>query len=186
MKIFVFDTETNGLHGASCLEFYGVKYYYENNEVVNTEEIHRYYFPDEGYFNMRACSINGLSEVIISEKREGCDYPEHFKQDIHIQQFVADVDMFVAHNINFDLQYIDKSYLNDDVIYFDTMRENRDLMKMKTPRGFKLPKLIEAAEFYNLNPEIDNFHGAKYDVEITSKIFFKMIEKNLVKHDLNK
>jgi DNA polymerase III epsilon subunit-like protein len=80
----------------------------------------------------------------------------------------------VGHNIPFDAKFLDFKLKRT----FCTMRENTNIMKHKKSNGgFKAPKLIEAAVFYNISVDEDKCHGSEYDTRLCYEIFRKMLAR---------
>ena len=173
MILFFFDTETNGLHGSSCLEFYGKKIFFDDYDIpVREESFHRFYFPHEGKFNYFAQRVHGIDHDIVCSRRGFCDYAEYYRDDNDIYRFIEEVDVMIGHNLNFDMQYIDREKIKKNIDFFDTMVSNKNILKLPSKRGFKFPKLVELAEFYEIYHNPEDFHGAEYDVNITVDVFF--------------
>ena len=94
--VIVFDLETNGLdRGSSVLSCSAVKLLFTGSA---SEEMHpfkqidtfeRYYFSVEAE-NVSAIRINGLSANVITERREGRDWPPYFRDDRDFESFCAD------------------------------------------------------------------------------------------------
>jgi len=79
-----------------------------NIESNKIEQYERFYFRKPGEkIGEKAIVINGLTDEVISKRRNGFDYPEHFHNDITpFRKFCADTRHFVGHNIYYDKQYI--------------------------------------------------------------------------------
>lgn len=98
-------------------------------------------------------------------------------------------DIKIAHNIKFDLNIVDNSYVNEGIPVsahtktFCTMEATTDICKLPNPRfsgKFKWPKLIEAYEML-INPEgFSNAHDALADVTACMELFFYLIDKGYV------
>jgi DNA polymerase-3 subunit epsilon len=58
------------------------------------------------------------------------------------------------------------------------MLANKNIIKIPYKNGYKYPKLLEAANFYNIKFEENNLHGSLYDVYITFKVFKAMFDHN--------
>ena len=180
MRYTVLDTETNGLQNSSVLEFYAINFALdETGDPFDFKQIHRFYFPVEDW-NYYAYKIHGLNKERIRFLRNNLDYPEHFFQDKEIGAFIKESDYLIGHNISFDLSFIDNCYINKNTRIICTMKENKNILKLKGKRGIKNPKLIEVAEFYKVYHFEERFHGAKYDTEITMNVFIQMVKKGLI------
>lgn len=169
--IIVFDLETNGLyHNSSVLSCSALKLLLDSTssgtgdlqplQVIDTFE--RYYFPIEPE-NISAIRINGLSTNVITERRTGRDWPVYFRDDLDFETFCSDAGLFVAHNIEFDTQFVP----------FMAGRDQFCTMKSNTVR--KYPKLSELAATYGIEFNLNRLHQSSYDTELTAKIFQKMV-----------
>ncbi|MFW5782804.1 MAG: exonuclease domain-containing protein [Candidatus Muiribacteriaceae bacterium] len=172
----VLDTETNGFKGSSVLEFYAVSFELDHDlDPINMHDIHRFYYPLER-FNPGAIRVHGLTGEYIRILRGSSKYAEHFLHDPDIGDFLCKSDCVIGHNISFDLGFIDPSCFKDGVKTFCTMRNNNRIIRGR--RGYKQPKLVELAEYYNIYHSDEEFHGAKYDTHITLQVFISMIKKD--------
>jgi DNA polymerase-3 subunit epsilon len=169
--IIVFDTETNGFAGSSVLSISAIKVV--DFEVV--EEYNRFYYPIEE-FNPQAIAVNGLTYDVLSNMRKNATYPEYFVDDLmNFYKFIENATHFIGHNISFDLQFIKPIQVFHT---FCTMHANTNIIKIPYKNGYKYPKLLEAANFYNIKYEENNLHGSLYDVYITFKVFKAMFDHN--------
>lgn len=175
--IIFFDTETNGLSSeSSVLSITAIKVVInlENFEISIIDQYQRYYFPTEAY-NYYAIKVNGLSykKVYDLRKQLKVNYTKHFDNDFYdFHKFIGDCKHFVAHNIEFDKKFINKSL----DFQFCTMRTNTSIVGASSPKTGKVkwPKLIEAAKYYNIKVNENEFHDSLYDVKITLEVFKKM------------
>ncbi len=188
--VVVFDLETNGLSNRnsvlSCSAFkFSIKssnasqppaeaaaeartmYLFPSNgplELIGRFE--RYYFSEEPE-NFEAIRVNGLSEHVIRQRREHQDWPNYFSEDEEFIEFLKDAGLFVAHNIDFDAQFVPFLY---DKPLFCTMKSNT---------AGKYPKLSELARRYSIDIDSGQLHGSSYDTFITALVFNKMVEEAL-------
>lgn len=176
-NIIFFDVETNGKIGSSVLSISAIKvnYNFEKNEWTKVSEYNRFYFRNEGEpIDFGAVNVHGLTDEVISSKRQGTNYPLTFKEDIDsFFLYCQDTNHFVAHNIKFDRSFIPFPLKNQ----FDTMMENIDIVKAGINPNYgtyKWPKLMECAKFYNVPMNEDQLHESLYDVLITFRVFYKM------------
>ena len=188
-NIIFFDTETNGFKGSSVLSISAIKVEIDTEDLKNNfrkkDEFVRFYFrePDEE-INKEAIKVNGLTDEIIADERKKSKqkYPLTFKEDMEsFQEFCRDTEHFVAHNIQYDRDFIDFSLKYQ----FDTMMSNIDIVKAgpnKRGNGYKWPRLSECAKFYNIPLKENELHGSYYDVLITCRIFYKMLDNEDIKH----
>lgn len=175
--IVFFDTETNGLSSEnSVLSIAAIKAVInlENFEISTIDKYQRYYFPTEAY-NHYATKVNGLTYKKVDNLRKQLrvNYPKHFHNDFHdFYKFIGNCKHFVAHNIEFDKRFINKSLDYE----FCTMKTNTSIVGAISPKTGKIkwPKLIEAAKYYNIKVNENEFHDSLYDVKITLEVFKKM------------
>ncbi len=130
------------------------------------DRFERYYFSEEPE-NFEAIRVNGLSEQVIRQKREHQDWPTYFSEDEEFIDFLKDAGLFIAHNIDFDAQFVPFLY---DKPLFCTMKSNA---------AGKYPKLSELARRYRIDLDISQLHGSSYDTFITALVFNKMVEEAL-------
>ena len=176
-NIIFFDVETNGKIGSSVLSISAIKvnYNFEKNEWTKVSEYNRFYFRNKGEpIDFGAVNVHGLTDEVISSKRQDTNYPSTFKEDVDaFFLYCQDTDHFVAHNIKFDRSFIPFPLKNQ----FDTMMENIDIVKAGINPSYgtyKWPKLMECAEFYNVPMIEEQLHESLYDVLITFRVFYKM------------
>lgn len=91
---------------------------------------------------------------------------------------INNVRIVIGHNVKyFDLVKIKKMIapltIKSDIIIHDTMIESTDILKIKSYRGYKYPKLIELYKFL-FNKEFDNQHNAIDDVNSTFECYKKL------------
>ncbi|MFW5710863.1 MAG: hypothetical protein ACOC2R_05700 [Spirochaetota bacterium] len=188
--VVVFDLETNGLSNRnsvlSCSAFkFSIKSANSSRprRGAAAEARTSYLFPDSGplkligrferyYFseepeNFEAIRINGLSEQVIRQKRELQDWPKYFSEDEEFIAFIKDAGLFIAHNIDFDAQFVPFLY---DKPLFCTMKSNA---------AGKYPKLSELARRYSIDIDTSQLHGSSYDTFVTALVFNKMVEDAL-------
>ena len=203
MKIMVFDVETNGFAGSSVLQFSAVKYEYKDNKISFDDSINNFYIPMEN-FNMGAFDCHKLSLDFLKTKvkerynklkeeySEEIKNPEfktllqnsikYFKNDISVEDFISDVDVFVGHNVErFDMKFIAghiESCGLKEYYTFDTMIHNTPHIKMPGNGRYKYksPKLEETAEYYGIEVDKTKTHDARYDVTLTVKILKEMVK----------
>ena len=177
MNIIIFDVETNGFKGTSVLSFSAMKVNYniETKEFSKVAVLDRYYYrePHESV-ELSAIKVNGLTDTVIAEKREGHEYAKHFKDDKDIEQFFNDTLHYIAHNIKFDASFVP---LPKNCKMFDTMHTNVNIVKAgwnSYYQTYKWPKLSETAAFYELKLDSEQLHNSLYDVVICFKVFYSM------------
>jgi len=186
--VVVFDLETNGLSNRnsvlSCSAFkFSVDERQESTAYTAAEvrpaslfpstgplqligRFERYYFSEEPP-NFNAIRINGLSEEVLRQKREQQDWPNYFSEDEEFTDFLKDAGLFIAHNIDFDAQFVPFLY---DKPLFCTMKSNNT---------GKYPKLSELARRYKIEIDAQQLHGSSYDTYVTALIFNEMVAEAL-------
>jgi len=190
-KIIFFDVETNGFVTdkpfPSVLSISAIK-----GEIISKnlcpiiDKYSRYYFPREEY-KPDAIKVNGLDYNAVYAKRTESseEYPQYFDEDYKpFLLFCNDVKLFVGHNaVEFDSEFI--PFIDwKSVKIFDTMTSNRDIVCyrwLSEKNQWKNPKLIEAANFYEIKSEESQLHGSLYDAEIAMKIFLEMLKRSTIR-----
>jgi len=171
--VIVFDLETNGLNrGSSVLSCSAVKLLFDasasgdNQPFRQIDSFERYYFSVEAE-NLSAIRVNGLSANVLTERREGHDWPPYFRDDRDFAAFCTDAGLLVAHNIDFDIQFV--PYLSH-IDQFCTMKSNTVA---------KYPRLSELALTYGIRFNSSQLHQSRYDTDLTAAIFQKMVAEIL-------
>lgn len=182
-NIIFFDVETNGLSNEfSVLSMSAMKISYnlDDNSMRKIDVFDRYYYRNEGEEpNYKALDVNKLYDEEITNRRKDADeeYPLTFKEDmINFKEFCKDTEHYVAHNIRFDRNFVDFIL----PYQFDTMIENINELKIPNNMygGFKWPKLMQCASYYNISIEDEQLHNSMYDVLIMARVFYKMTKSN--------
>lgn len=203
--VVFFDTETNGFPPPrtvpcpSVLSISAVKTTITNKQGFSDapySTYNRYYFPRETY-NEGAISVNGLNEEVVTGKRsiQNATYSKFFDEDYSdFVEFCHGVSLYVGHNAqDFDTKFIPCIDWKT-VKVFDTMHTNTDIVCAKweykghydngvwknTP-GWKSPRLIETAKFYELKLEENELHGSMYDTQLTMLVFLQMLKRSTVR-----
>lgn len=185
IKVIFFDVETNGINpNSSVLSISALKasYNIETNEMKKIDVFDRFYFRNDGENpNYDALRVNGLYDEEIEARRNESliSYPKTFKEDVqNFYQFCDGAKHFIAHNIRFDRQFIPFKL----EYQFDTMLENINIVKVPNTNrhsGYKWPKLLECAKFYNIKLEEEQLHNSMYDVLIMARIVYVMSKNKM-------
>lgn len=173
-QFIVFDLETNGLQGSEVLSISAQKcQVFRGRKIVTLDHYDRYYYP-KGKYNWMAIKVNGLRKSKITELRGRATYPEHFLDDVEsFTKWSEGVVCYVGHNLKFDMSFFPKEVTFERV--FDTMTINKNICRLPVNAyGFKAPKLIEAAEHYDVDTSLGVLHTSSHDVEVTLSIFRAM------------
>lgn len=170
-SIIIFDLETNGLKGSSVLSISAVKANYraETDSFDIVESYNRFYFRNKGEaVTPKALEINGLTDEIIKSKRNECNYPERFIEDIKaFQQFCEGSTLYIAHNISFDSAFI--PFMRNSPQTFCTMLNNTFINK-----NGKWPTLQATANYYHIPVVESKLHDGQYDVSLCFEIIKAM------------
>ena len=204
MKIWIIDTETTGLPEQPCFGIY-YKYdilkYYNSSRMIQLgilefdlidgkyEQTNSYEFIHKGEFKIHNEKFHGITNKIVNNNGISI-----VKIADELKDKFKDVDLMVAHNMNFDRNIIASEFYRANLIdilgdflnipVYCTSVGTRDLVRLKNKykgKGYKQPKLIELYNWsFNSNPQnIDNMHNAMIDCEILAKCFFSLVQKNL-------
>jgi len=178
MTYAVIDFETNSAHIGDVIEC-SIRKVIKSEDGVSFLEIdnfHRYYMSKYPK-NPRSLDIHGLTDPIISLKRNNAAYPPLFTQDIDFEAFFIDVDAIVAHNLSFEKRHIDGRL--PSLFAVCTMKENKQqCLAVNKNNVLKVPNLKEACIHYNIPFDPQKHHGADYDTEVTLAILEKMLLSN--------
>ena len=118
-------------------------------------QFERYYLPTEDY-DPKAIAVNGLDETRITSKRQGCNYPKHFKDDADsLTSYCSGVHLFVGHNIDlFEAKFL-PWLTNSENKTFDLMKESVNIVCLEPDDctysdSWKWPTLYELLHFYGI------------------------------------
>ena len=161
--MIILDFETNSTNPKDVLEVGAYRIVREDNKYIVVDIFHRYYFSkyEVNYF---ALDVHNLSPDKIEKLRDGVKYPKYFEDDKDFIEFCKGTTVLVAHNVSFELRYLDNliAFKNS----FCTMKENKNIVNAKNIRGnIKNPKLVETCEYYNIKFDYSQYHSALYDAE---------------------
>jgi DNA polymerase III epsilon subunit-like protein len=183
-EVIFFDVETNGLSkDSSVLSISAIKAVFNGGDIETVKEtFSRFYYRSPGEpENAFAIDVNGLTDTVIRQKRGKARYPKYFKDDEGFTVFCSGVRHFVGHNIAFDRKFLDFCLPHS----FCTMRENTDIIRIKRwAKGFKYPRLKEAADFYRVETDEQRLHGSDYDTRLTYEIFKRMLKNELTRESV--
>jgi DNA polymerase III epsilon subunit-like protein len=184
--LVVFDLETNGLSPAthSVLSVAAIRCKPDPETLLDPVDVfERYYYPVEEC-DRRAIAKNGLTKEVLDAKREGVEYPEHFKDDPAFEKFCEGCSLFVGHNLSFDAGFVPFVKAGKP---FCTMKSNTDILQLpKDGGGWKYPTLGEVAEYYDVDFDSGKAHDAMYDTRTTMMVFLKMMVHAGIKPPLAK
>ncbi len=163
--LIILDFETNSQNAKDAIEVAAYKLVNDENAYKVIDTFHRYYFSKYDV-NQMALSVHNLSPKIIAKLRKDEQYARYFEDDKEFVNFCTGSETLIAHNISFELRYIDN--LVNFKYHFCTMKENRSIVQAQNIRGnIKNPKLTETLNYYNIQFDEIELHGALYDVSKT-------------------
>jgi len=175
----IFDTETNGLTSkCSVLSITAIKTDASGEEL---EVFDRFYYPKEPY-NKSAIRVNGLDKETIDYHRSlsPTTYAKYFEDDTELGEFFTDtsVGVWVAHNYNFDIKFLNKNGIANPGKGYCTMLESMDIVKVEWNdyyQNWKWPKLREACDFFKIDFNEEDAHSSLYDVRKTTELYQKLV-----------
>ena len=172
----VFDTETTGLNANrnKILQVAAIKMAF-NEETGEYEEIDRLdqYIRPQGKIPASIEELTGITnDFIKNHPKEKIAFPI-------IQLFFEDCDLFVGHNLAFDIRFMKEMYIRNDEIFpekqvIDTCKLAKDIIPKDDIENHKLCT-VSAYLGIDKDPEI-RFHSAIGDVLATSKMFLSFIK----------
>lgn len=187
MKILVFDTETSGLYPGFNV-ILQLSYQIVDSDSWATTKAVNHYFPwpaEKARVSPEAIDVNGLSEEFLATQQLS-------DRKTALEEFVADkdaCDLIVAHNLEFDKNFIIASCREEGVKYansgwsqsFDTMKRTARFCQIPKGwgNGYKWPKLTELAECLCINYSHIPLHDSSGDVELTKQCFKQIVAEGL-------
>lgn len=170
--IIYFDTETTGLTPGRIVQ---LSYVISNGEKTTAKN---FFFAVE-YVPVQAVQIHGFSAEKLAVLSNGKTFSDRIDE---IENDFLSADLIVAHNVNFDIGFMQAEFAYQDRIFkykqaFDTMKFFAPVCKLerRNHKGYKYPKLSELTEFldiysYDISRETmrlyggsSSFHDARYD-----------------------
>lgn len=161
-----FDLETTGFSFTNdeIIEIYLIKEDKFGN-IVDT--FHSYFYPGI-LLPFRITEITKITDKMLENKKE---FKEHANEII---EFIGN-GILIGHNIDkFDLPFLNASLEKNN--FPKLLSKTHDTMKIARNKDNVSPlqkgyRLIDLANKYNLKINASKFHGAKFDTEITRKIY---------------
>lgn len=176
--MIVLDFETNSKNSKDVLEVGALKLEKQGNIYVVVDTFHRYYHSKYD-IDPWALKVHNLSPERISKLREGATYAKHFEDDYDFKTFCDGCTTLIAHNISFELRYLDGMVSFDN--HFCTMKTNTDNVGALKINGHrKPPSLLEACNHYQIDFNENQYHSALYDAQKAFEIFNKMNSSDIL------
>ena len=127
---------------------------------------------------MGAINVNGLNREMIDyrQKLSSTTYAKHFLYDKEVGNFFIDnsIGIWVAHNYNFDIKFLNKYGITNPGKDYCTMLESMDIVKVEWNsyyQNWKWPKLKEVCDFFKIDFNEDDAHSSLYDVQKTIELY---------------
>ena len=189
-KEVYFDVETTGLKPGQIGQ---LSLIVNNNGQLSAEN----YFFEVDYVNPDVTKKFGRGINFYKEKSKGIKFKD--KKD-EIYNMVADADLIVGHNVDFDINFLTTEFWRLGVQLpikdrFDTMKKYKGIIKVFDKTGrIKNPNLSELANHLNLDNSKTNiiceklfektefkpeFHDSTYDITVTFLAKQLYMEMNL-------
>lgn len=167
MREIIFDTETTGLDSKSdrIIEIGGIELI---NHFPTGRTLHLYINPDGTKVHPDALAVHGISDEFLADK------PVFGKVVQEIIAFFDDA-MWVAHNANFDMGFINAEFdrLGIPPVPADRVIDTLQLARRKNPMG---PNSLDAlCRRYGIDNSHRTKHGALLDSELLAEVYIEMI-----------
>jgi DNA polymerase III epsilon subunit-like protein len=189
MKALILDTETSGLPTSYKASFADTKAWPRVVEIAwiiledGSRPISSSTFivrPDGFQISQGATSIHGIS----TEKASAEGNPLRYVLAC-LAEDLSEVDLVVAHNIDFDFPVINCEFLRMNMpsslgnkSRFCTMKSTTDLCNLPGNNGPKWPKLEELYRFLFLR-SFSEAHRAMHDVKATTECYIELNRRGL-------
>lgn len=167
MREIIFDTETTGLDSKSdrIIEIGGIELV---NHFPTGRTLHLYINPDGTKVHPDALAVHGISDEFLADK------PVFGMVVQDIIAFFEDA-MWVAHNANFDMGFINAEFarLGIPPVPSDRVIDTLQLARRKNPMG---PNSLDAlCRRYGIDNSHRTKHGALLDSELLAEVYIEMI-----------
>lgn len=183
MNLLVLDLETTGLDSeANGILSIAAKLYNSNREVVTSFKSNCN--PEDAEINLGALKVNRFTIETIKSLRSEKDTILHFCD--WLLSLKVDGELVVAgHNVHFDLSFIKSKLKKYNISGFDQAVSHRVIDTASVGRVLVeagvLPKntkisLKDLVVASGIEYDSERHHSAEYDVNITAKLLFKMID----------
>ena len=146
--ILYFDTETSGLAPGNVIQ---LSYIMQTEREVKAKN----FFFAVPYVTPEAAAVHHLTVEKLADLSGGHTFFESLEE---IDDDFRAADLTVAHNFAFDFNFMTAEFKRFDRIFhykesMDTMKYFKSTLKLPAKRGggcYKMPKLIELAEFFEV------------------------------------
>lgn len=183
MNLLVFDLETTGLdsdeHGIVSV---AAKLYNKDRQVVNS--FNKNCFNEMAHINLQALLVNRFTisklREFKSEKQvleDFCDWLLSLPRDTEI--------VIGGHNCHFDIDFIKTKLKLYGIDGFDQVASYRVIDSASWGRLLAMSKIIpenskislsSLAQILNIPYDSKKHHTAEYDVELTAKVIFSIVD----------
>lgn len=190
MTTLIFDTETSGLPASYRASFSDINAWpriveiawiiidSELKPVSSSQFIVR---PDDFEISVGASSVHGIT----TEKAKTEGSPLRYVLSC-LAEDLSEVDLLVAHNMDFDFPVINCEYIRSRVASsldskrrYCTMKSTTDLCNIPGNYGPKWPKLEELYKFL-FSSTFSEAHRAMHDVKATTECYLELKRRGMV------
>ena len=172
----VWDFETTDKFNAFGVSLAIMLYDVQEDEIL--EQFYELMNPLEN-ISKGAYDVHGISQEQVANEKT---FVEHLPE---IESILTKADFFVGHNLQFDLNTLEREYQRANLVnhfsgipVFDTMKAAKDVLLLTDKNGKKLksPTLVECVDYYGLNTD-QGFHNALIDTQETLNVFRELLEE---------
>lgn len=189
MKALIIDTETSGLptsYSAHCTDIDAwprvVEIAWLRLNDRHEPEISSEFIIKPSGFTISPDST--LVHGITNEKAQASGISiDHALRCLN--HYIRDVNLIVAHNIDFDFPVINCEFLRSNIRTdfaskprFCTMKSTTDLCQIPGNQGSKWPKLGELYKFL-FNQNFSETHRAMHDVAATTECYIELVKRGI-------
>lgn len=187
MRILIFDTETSGLDPQWNVILQLSYQIVDSDSWTTQKTVNRYFsWPEnKARVTQEAITVNGLTEDVLASKQLS-------DRKTALEEFVKDkdsCDLLVAHNLEFDKNFIIASCREEGVKYansgwsksYDTMKRTTRYCQIPKDwgNGYKWPKLTELADCLCVSYSDIPLHDSSGDVELTKLCFERIVAEGI-------
>lgn len=175
LEYVIFDIETTGLDNSKeqIIEIGAVKINGKGEIIDRFQKfINLYKYDDVPEIIV---NLTGIDTTLLLEKGE--DEKTVMNEFL---KFIKDKPL-IAQNAKFDMGFLDRYYLNNNIFLDNIVIDTIDLGKTLFPDKYKY-NLKVLAEYFEIEYDGNSHHRADYDAELTAQIFIKgmkmLVDKN--------